>query len=270
MAKDVVLVPTTGTTVLPEGSDKTRLFAGVLRSFLSGTRGAPAHLEVQTEDGAMIVAENRDGFWRERGGSLTHASMLRLLHIEAEEHVVMEGLQGDGDEMASWGRYEVPQCQGHAVRSLMSSIVGEACEMGRDAVCGPFWLVDLCARLAMREAVVFVDPGQMWESTLRLLANWDVQAFVIAPGKEALEGEQALSRGRSELCRWRRMGVDVGHPQTLQMTGDERRRSDGMGRSMHPSMSRFDNRGREWTRLMRLRMHSRRGEIASWCVHISV
>jgi hypothetical protein len=49
------------------------------------------------------------------------------------------------------------------------------------------WLVDLCVRLSLGERVGLVEPGRQYETALRVIANRDVQAFVIAPA-EAVQG----------------------------------------------------------------------------------
>jgi hypothetical protein len=49
------------------------------------------------------------------------------------------------------------------------------------------WLVDLCVRLSLGDQVVFFEPGRQYEAALRVVANRDVQAFVIAPA-QAVQG----------------------------------------------------------------------------------
>jgi hypothetical protein len=74
-----------------------------------------------------------------------------------------------------------------AVREIIEAVTGEGVASEGEWLVGPLWLIDLSMRLAMGEIVVFVDPGERWERTVRMLSDRGLQAFVIAPGGAARE-----------------------------------------------------------------------------------
>jgi hypothetical protein len=157
----------------------------VLRAFLWGSGHASGNVTVCTRDGEMVEVESVGEGWQCCDKSLTHEAILRLLSIDVGKHLSVEAVPGREVPDDRQALCLLPTCLGRAVCDIVDGVQDEVSDGPNGGVSGPGWLVDLAIRLAMKELVVYVEPGCQWEAALRVLAAREVQAFVVAPTEAA-------------------------------------------------------------------------------------
>jgi hypothetical protein len=79
------------------------------------------------------------------------------------------------------GQFRLSPEVADAVGAVVEEVTGEVRLRRGNEICAPFWLIDLGLRLCQGEKVLYVEPGELWRSTVEMLSRREVQAIVIAP-----------------------------------------------------------------------------------------